>query len=45
MRHLKIARGTVVKCRSQAMVTMETLIIIAPAALHDTLDQISGKTR
>ena len=43
IRHLKIARDTAVKCRSQAMVTLKTLIINAPAALRDTLDQISGK--
>ena len=43
IRHLKIARDTAVKCRSQAMVTLKTLIINAPASLRDTLDQIGGK--
>ena len=43
IRHLKIARDTAVKCRSQAMVTLKTLIINAPASLRDALDQISGK--
>jgi transposase len=43
IRHLKIARDTAVKSRSQAMVTLKTLIINAPASLRDGLDQISGK--
>lgn len=43
IRHLKIARDTAVKCRSQAMVTLKTLIINAPATLRDTLDKINGK--
>jgi transposase len=43
IRHLKIARDTAVKCRSQAMVTLKTLIINAPAALRDALDKINGK--
>ncbi len=43
IRHLKIARDTAVKSRSQAMVTLQTLIINAPASLRDTLDQIAGK--
>lgn len=43
IRHLKIARDTAVKCRSQAMVTLKTLIINAPAELRDALDQIKGK--
>lgn len=43
IRHLKIARDTAVKCRSQVIVTLKTLIINAPAVLRDTLDQISGK--
>ena len=43
IRHLKIARDTAVKSRSQAMVTLKTLIINAPADLRDTLDQIRGK--
>ncbi|MCV9910510.1 IS110 family transposase [Brucella sp. HL-2] len=43
IRHLKIARDTAVKCRSQAMVTLKTLIINAPTELRDSLDQIKGK--
>lgn len=43
IRHLKIARDTAVKSRSQALVTLKTLIINAPASLRDALDQISGK--
>ncbi|MFZ7090415.1 IS110 family transposase [Primorskyibacter sp. 2E233] len=43
IRHLKITRDTAVKSRSQAMVTLKTLIINAPADLRDVLDQIKGK--
>ena len=43
IRHLKIARDTAVKSRSQAMVTLKTLIINAPADLREVLDQIKGK--
>jgi len=43
IRHLKIARDTAVKSRSQAMVTLKTLIINAPAGLRDLLDRIKGK--
>jgi transposase len=43
IRHLKIARDTAVKLRSQAMVTLKTLTINAPADLRDVLDQIKGK--
>ena len=43
IRHIKIARDTAVKSRSQAMVTLKTLIINAPADLRDMLDQIKGK--
>jgi transposase len=37
-RHLKVARDTAVKSRRQAMVTLKTIIINAPAALRQTLD-------
>jgi transposase len=43
IRHLKIARDTAVKSRSQAMVTLKTLIINAPAELRESLDRIKGK--
>ena len=34
IRHLKVARDTAVKSRTQAMVTLKTIIINAPAALR-----------
>jgi transposase len=39
IRHLKIARDSAVKAKSQAMITLKTLIINAPANLRDSLDQ------
>jgi len=42
IRHLKVARDTAVKSRTQAMVTLKT-IINAPAALRQALDRIIGK--
>ena len=42
IRHLKIARDSAVKSKSQAMITLKTLIINAPAELRDTLDLIKG---
>lgn len=43
IRHIKIARDSVVKAKSQAMITLKTLIINAPAELRDALDQIRGR--
>ena len=43
VRHLKIARDSAVKSRSQAMITLKALLINAPAQLRDSLDQVSGK--
>lgn len=43
IRHLKIVRDTAVKSRSQAMITLKTLIINRPADLRDTLDHIRWK--
>lgn len=43
IQHLKIARDTALKLRSQAMVTLKSLIINAPAELRVALDQIRGK--
>ncbi len=43
IRYLKIARDTAVKSRSQARVTLKTLVINAPAELRETLDHIRGK--
>mgnify|MGYP005990991745 CR=1 FL=1 len=42
IRHFKIARDSAVKSRSQAMITLKTLIINAPAELRDNLDLIKG---
>ncbi len=43
IRHLKVARDTAVKGRTQAMVTLKAIIISAPAALRERLDHIGGK--
>jgi transposase len=43
IRHLKVARDTAVKSRTQAMVALKTLIVNAPAALRQTLDALRGK--
>lgn len=43
IRHLKIVRDTAVKSRSQAMVTLKSLIINAPAELRANLEPIRGK--
>lgn len=43
IRHLKVARDSAVKAKSQAMITLKTLIVNAPAGLHDTLDGIRGR--
>lgn len=43
IRHIKIARDSAVKARSQAMITLKTLIINAPANLRDMLDGIRGR--
>lgn len=43
IRHIKIARDSAVKAKSQAMITLKTLIINAPGDLRDTLDQIKGR--
>lgn len=42
IRQLKIVRDSAVKARSQAMVTLETMIINAPSELRDVLDQVRG---
>lgn len=42
IRHIKIARDSAVKAKSQAMITLKTLIINAPAELRASLDQIRG---
>src|SRR5687768_2209211 len=43
IRHLKVARDTAVKGRTQAMVTLKAIIIGAPPALREQLDRITGK--
>jgi transposase len=43
IRHLKIARDSAVKARSQAMITLKMLIVNAPSELRDTLDVIKGR--
>jgi len=42
IRHLKVARDSAVKAKSQAMITLKTLIINAPEELRATLEQIKG---
>jgi transposase len=43
IRHIKVARDTAVKSRTQAMVTLKTIIVNAPAALRESLEGITGK--
>ena len=43
IRHLKVARDTAVKGRTQAMLTLKALIVSAPAALREQLDSLTGK--
>jgi transposase len=43
IRHLKVARDTAVKSRTQAMITLKALIVSAPAALREQLEGIAGK--
>jgi transposase len=43
IRHLKVARDTAVKSRTQAMVTVKMIIVNAPAALRESLDGLTGK--
>lgn len=42
IRHIKVARDSALKAKSQAMITLRTLIINAPSDLRDALDQIKG---
>ena len=42
IRHLKVARDTAVKARTQAMQTMKAVIVSAPDALREDLDQVTG---
>ncbi len=44
IRQIKIAKDTAVKARTQAMVTLKTLIITAPAELREELDELTKMT-
>ena len=41
--HLKVARDTAVKARTQAMLALKAIVIGAPAALREQLEAIAGK--
>lgn len=43
IRHVKVARDTAVKARTQAMVALKTLLITAPSDLREQLETIHGK--
>ena len=43
IRHLKIARDTAVKAKTQAMQTLKAIIVCSPDALREQLDQVNGK--
>ncbi|HYI84519.1 MAG TPA: IS110 family transposase [Acetobacteraceae bacterium] len=43
IRHLKVARDTAVKGRTQAMLTIKAIIVSAPEALREQLERVSGK--
>ena len=43
IRHLKVARDTAVKARTQAMQTIKAIIVSAPTALREQLDPVRGK--
>ena len=42
IRHLKVARDTAAKARTQAMLTLKSLIVEASAALREQLDALRG---
>lgn len=43
IRHLKVARDTAVKARTQAMLTLKAIVVAAPVALRERLDELTGK--
>ena len=43
IRHLKVARDTAVKARTQAMLTLKSLVVEAPATLREQLASLKGK--
>lgn len=42
IRHLKVTRDTAVKSRTQAIITLKTLLINAPAALRESIEHIKS---
>ena len=44
IRHLKAARDTAVKARTQAVLAIKALIVGAPSALRERLEHIGGRT-
>ncbi len=44
IRHLKAARDTAVKARTQAMLTIKALIVAAPSAMRERLERVDGRT-
>jgi transposase len=44
IRHLKVARDTAVKARTQALLALKALVVGAPAALREALEAIAGRT-
>ena len=44
IRVLKVARDTAVRARSQALITLKTLVITAPAELRETLAPLADKS-
>ena len=45
IRHLKVARDTAVKGRTQAMLTLKAIIVSAPAALREQLERVGSKMK
>ncbi len=43
IRHLKIARDAAVKAKTQAMLTLKSIIVSAPADLREQLERTAGK--
>ena len=43
IRHLKVARDSAVKARTQAMLALKALVVGAPAALRERLEAIAGE--
>lgn len=43
IRHIKIAKDTAVKSRSQAIITLKTVIVSAPAELREELETLTDK--